>query len=129
MSQPLTFMTPVFFRHNSNIYDISVFSRHDIYIDDISVFFTWHLHSWHRCFSDISATFMTSVLFRHDIYIHDISVFFWLFLLLVYPMLLVSLDCPVLIGPSSCVPYNASVSGLSCFDWPFILCTLWCQCL
>jgi hypothetical protein len=30
-----TFMTPVFFRHNSNIYDISVFSRHDIYIDDI----------------------------------------------------------------------------------------------
>jgi hypothetical protein len=28
-----TFMTPVFFRHNSNIYDISVFSRHDIVIN------------------------------------------------------------------------------------------------
>ena len=71
-----TFMTPVFFRHNSNIYDISVFSRHDIYIDDIGVLFTWHPHSRHQCFSDISATFMTSVLFRHDIYIHDISGFF-----------------------------------------------------
>jgi hypothetical protein len=132
-----TFMTPVFFRHNSNIYDISVFSRHDIYIgpernvnlicswslcthipqiksispsgkkwwqlitrpkiigpkrnvnfiyisvfsrhdiyiDDIGVLFTWHPHSRHQCFSDISATFMTSVLFRHDIYIDDISGF------------------------------------------------------
>ena len=32
---------------------------------------------------------------------------------LVYPMLPVSLDCPFLIAPSSCVLYVASVSGLS----------------
>jgi hypothetical protein len=49
-----TFMTPVFFRNNSNIYDISVF-------------FSWHLHSCHQCFSDMGATVMTPVLFRHYI--------------------------------------------------------------
>jgi hypothetical protein len=69
-------MTSVLFRHDIYIHDISVFFRHDIYIYDISVFFTWHLHSWHQCFSDMWATVMTPVLFRHDIYIHDISVFF-----------------------------------------------------
>ena len=52
---------------------------------------------------------------------------FWLPLRLVYPMLLVSLDCPFLITPSSCVPYVASFSGLSVFDYPFVLCTLCCQ--
>ena len=46
---------------------------------------------------------------------------------LVYPMLPVSLDCPFLITPSSCVPYVASFSGLSIFDYPFVLCTLCCQ--
>ena len=49
---------------------------------------------------------------------------FWLPLRLVYPMLPVSLDCPFLITPSSCVPYVASFSGLSVFDYPFVLCTL-----
>ena len=48
----------------------------------------------------------------------------WLPLRLVYPMLPVSLDCPCLIAPSSCVPYVASFSGLSIFDCPFVLCTL-----
>ena len=43
---------------------------------------------------------------------------------LVYPMLPVSLDCTFLITPSSCVPYVASFSGLSVFDYPFVLCTL-----
>ena len=52
---------------------------------------------------------------------------FWLPLRLVYPMLPVSLDCPFLITPSSCVPYVASFSGLSIFDYPFVLCTLCCQ--
>ena len=54
-------------------------------------------------------------------------VHFWLPLRLVYPMLPVSLDCPFLITPSSCVPYVASFSGLSVFDYPFVLCTLCCQ--
>ena len=49
---------------------------------------------------------------------------FWLPLRLVYPMLPVSLDCPFLITPSSCVPYVASFSGLSVFDYPFVLCNL-----
>ena len=49
---------------------------------------------------------------------------FWLPLRLVYPMLPVSLDCPFLITPSSCVPYVASFSGLSVFDYPFVLYTL-----
>ena len=49
---------------------------------------------------------------------------FWLPLRLVYPMLPVSLDFPFLITPSSCVPYVASFSGLSVFDYPFVLCTL-----
>ena len=52
---------------------------------------------------------------------------FWLPLRLVYPMLPVSLDCPFLITPSSCVPYVASFSGLSVFDYPFVLYTLCCQ--
>ena len=52
---------------------------------------------------------------------------FWLPLRLVYPMLPVSLDCPFLITPSSCVPYVTSFSGLSVFDYPFVLCTLCCQ--
>ena len=52
---------------------------------------------------------------------------FWLPLRLVYPMLPVSLDCLFLITPSSCVPYIASFSGLSVFDYPFVLCTLCCQ--
>ena len=52
---------------------------------------------------------------------------FWLPLRLVYPMLPVSLDCPFMITPSSCVPYVASFSGLSIFDYPFVLCTLCCQ--
>ena len=52
------------------------------------------------------------------------TVRFWLSLRLVYPMLPVSLDCPFLITPSSCVPYVASFSGLSVFDYPFVLCTL-----
>ena len=51
---------------------------------------------------------------------------FWLPLRLVYPMLPVSLDSPFLIIPSSCVPYGASFSGLSVFDYPFVLCTLCC---
>jgi hypothetical protein len=51
----------------------------------------------------------------------------WLPLRLVYPMLPVSLDCPCLIAPSSCVPYVTSFSGLSMFDCPFVLCTLCCQ--
>ena len=46
---------------------------------------------------------------------------------LVYPMLPVSLDCPFLITPTSCVPYVASFSGLSVFDYPLVLCTLCCQ--
>ena len=54
-------------------------------------------------------------------------VHFWLPIRLVYPMLPVSLDCPFLITPSSCVPYVASFSGLSVFDYPFVLCTLCCQ--
>ena len=52
---------------------------------------------------------------------------FWLPLRLVYPMLPVSMDCPFLITPSSCVPYVASFSGLSVFDYPFVLCNLWYQ--
>ena len=52
---------------------------------------------------------------------------FWLPLRLVYPMLPVSLDCPFLITPSSCVTYATSFSGLSVSDYPFVLCTLWCQ--
>ena len=52
------------------------------------------------------------------------TVRFWLSLRLVYPMLPVTLDCPFLITPSSCVPYVASFSGLSVFDYPFVLCTL-----
>ena len=78
-------MTSVFFRHDSNIYNIIVFQ-------------TWHLHLWHQylfldiastfissVFSDMTSTSMTSVFFRHlhlwhqcfrhDIYIDDISVF------------------------------------------------------
>ena len=70
----------------------------------------------------------------------------WLPLRLVYPMLPVSLDCPCLIAPSSCVSYVASFSGLSMFDCPsscvsyvasfsglsmfdcpFVLCILCCQ--
>jgi hypothetical protein len=39
-------------------------------------------------------------------------------------MLPVSLDCQFLITPSFCVPYVASFSGLSVFDYPFVLCTL-----
>jgi hypothetical protein len=35
---------------------------------------TWHLHSWHQCFSDMTSTFMTSVFFRHDIYINDMCI-------------------------------------------------------
>jgi hypothetical protein len=73
-------------------------------------------------------------------------VHFWLPLSLVYPMLSVSLDCPlliapsscvpyvvsfsglsILIAPSSCVPYVVSFSGLSTFDCSFVLCTLCCQ--
>ena len=53
----------------------------------------------------------------------------WLPLRLVYTMLPVSLDCPCLIAPSSCVHYVASFSRLSMFDCPFVLCTLCCQCL
>jgi hypothetical protein len=49
---------------------------------------------------------------------------FWLPLRLVYPMLPVSLDCPFLITPSSCVTYVASFSGLSVSDYPFVLLTL-----
>ena len=49
---------------------------------------------------------------------------FWLPLRLVYPMLLVSLDCPFLITPSSCVPYVARFSWLSIFNYPFVLCNL-----
>ena len=52
---------------------------------------------------------------------------FWLPLRLVYPMLPVSLDCPFLITPSSCVPNVASFSGLFVSDYPFVLCTLCCQ--
>ena len=52
---------------------------------------------------------------------------FWLPLRLVYPMLPVSLDCPFLITPSSCVTYVASFSWLSVFDYPFVLCTLCSQ--
>ena len=52
---------------------------------------------------------------------------FWLPLRLVYPMLPVSLDCSFFITPSSCVPYVASFSGFSVFDYPFVLCTLCCQ--
>ena len=52
------------------------------------------------------------------------TVRFWLPLRLVYPMLPVSLDCSFLITPSSCVPYVASFSGLSVFDYPFVLCIL-----
>ena len=52
---------------------------------------------------------------------------FWLPLRLVYSMLPESLDCQFLITPSSCVPYVASFSGLSVFDYPFVLCTLYCQ--
>ena len=52
---------------------------------------------------------------------------FWLPLRLVYPMLPESLDCQFLITPSSCVPYVASFSGLSVFDYPFVLCSLCCQ--
>ena len=52
---------------------------------------------------------------------------FWLPLRLVYPMLPVSLDCPFLITPSSCVPYVTRVSGLSVSDYPFVLCTQCCQ--
>jgi hypothetical protein len=44
----------------------------------------------------------------------------------VYPMLLVSLDCLLLIAPSvfsnvylSCAPYVTSFSGLSIVDCPF----------
>ena len=58
------------------------------------------------------------------------TVRFWLPRLplrLVYPMLPVSLDCPFLITPSSCVPYVASFSGLSVLDYPFVLCTQCCQ--
>ena len=54
-------------------------------------------------------------------------VHFLLLLRLVYPILPVYLDCPFLIAPSSCVPYVASLSGLSMFDWPFVLCTICCQ--
>ena len=52
---------------------------------------------------------------------------FWLPLRLVDPMLPVSLDCQFCITPSSCVPYVASFSGLSVFDYPFVLCTQCCQ--
>ena len=52
---------------------------------------------------------------------------FWLPLRLVYPMLPVSLDCPFLITPSSCIPYVISFSGFSVFHYPFVLCTLCCQ--
>ena len=52
---------------------------------------------------------------------------FWLPLRLVYPMLLVSLDCQFLITHSSCLIYVASFSGLFVFDYPFVLCTLCCQ--
>ena len=52
---------------------------------------------------------------------------FWLSLRLVCPVLPVSLDCPFLIAPSSCVPCVASFSGLSVFDCPFVLCALCCQ--
>ena len=55
------------------------------------------------------------------------NVHFWLPLRLVYPMLPDSLDCPFLITPSSCVIYVTSFSGLSVFDYPFVLCTLCCQ--
>jgi hypothetical protein len=54
---------------------------------------------------------------------------FWLPLRLGYPMLPVSLDCPFLITPSSCVPYVSCFSGLSVFDYPFVLCTLCYQSL
>ena len=52
---------------------------------------------------------------------------FWLPLRLVYPMLPVSLDCPFLITPSSCVPYVTSFSGLSVSDYPLDLWTICCQ--
>ena len=55
------------------------------------------------------------------------TVRFLLPLRLVYPMLPVSLDCPFLITPSSCIPYVTSFSGFSVFDYPFVLCTLCCQ--
>ena len=56
---------------------------------------------------------------------------------LVWPLLPVSLDCPLLIAPSvfssSCVVNVASVSGLSIVDCPFcflfVLCGQCCQCL
>ena len=59
------------------------------------------------------------------------------YLRLVWPMLPVSLDCPLLIAPSvfssSCVDNVASVSGLSIVDCPFsiifVLCGQCCQCL
>ena len=60
-----------YFRHDIHIYDISIFQtwhQHFFY-------FTWHLHLWQQCFSDMTATFITSLFFRHDIYIYDISVF------------------------------------------------------
>jgi hypothetical protein len=70
---------------NTDVINIAVMSEKHwchkccchVWKTDIGVLFTWHLHSRHQCFSDISATFMTSVLFRHDIYIHDLSVFFF----------------------------------------------------
>ena len=55
---------------------------------------------------------------------HIMLCFCFVSLRLVYPMLPVSLDCPFLITPSSCVPYVpyvASFSGLSVFDYPFVL--------
>jgi uncharacterized membrane protein len=43
---------------------------------------------------------------------------------LVYPMLPVSLDCPLFCLSSSCVPYVTSFSGLSIIFLVFALCTL-----
>ena len=49
-------MTLIFFRH-----DISVFNMLSTLMT--SVIFTWHLHLWHQCFSDMTPTFMTLVIF------------------------------------------------------------------
>jgi hypothetical protein len=49
----------------------------------------------------------------------------WLPLRLVYPTLPVSLDCPRVIAPSSCVPYVTSFSWLSTLDSPRLIVHSW----
>jgi hypothetical protein len=79
-----TFLTSVFFRHDTYTYVIRVFQTRHLH-NDISVFqtstlikpvyFTWHLHIWHQCFSDNTFTGMTSVFLTHEIHIDDYIVF------------------------------------------------------